>query len=294
MVVASAIFFAAISVWLRAASADTLIASLAFIASLVFTGCSLLWTGPWRRPLSPTFLYSQSVFDLLLVTAAVHLTWDGPQSEFAPLYILVIAVSALLVSPSGVPLIAGLGILLYIGDAVIGHEIEPGASLFFQLTVFAAVALSSGIIAARLRAAGVRSDEMESELAQLRLRDRDMRALEIRAQRLEGIAEMSASLAHEIKNPLASIRSAVEQLSRIPRASEDEQLLGALVQRESDRLARLLSEFLDFAGKNTTVFENLDLTEIARNAAGLAAAYPEMAAGVRVVEDFPGSPLLLQ
>ena len=40
-----------------------------------------------------------------------------------------------------------------------------------------------------------------------------------RAERLEGIAELSASLAHEIKNPLASIRSAVEQLSRIAAVS---------------------------------------------------------------------------
>ena len=52
-----------------------------------------------------------------------------------------------------------------------------------------------------------------------------MRQLEDRSERLAGIAEMSASLAHEIRNPLASIRSAVEQLSRIPRASEDEQVL---------------------------------------------------------------------
>lgn len=294
MVLATAIFFAAISVWLRAPSADTLIVSLAFVASLVFTTGSFLWTGPWRRPASETFLYSQSLFDLFLVTAAVHVTWNGSQSEFAPLYILVIAVSALLVPPSGVPLIASLGIILYIGDAIIGHDIVPGASLFFQLTVFAAVALTSGIIAARLRAAGVRSDEMEGELAQLRIRDSDMRTLEIRSQRLEGIAEMSASLAHEIRNPLASIRSAVEQLSRMPRASEDEQLLSTLVQRESDRLARLLSEFLDFARTNTAAFENLNLTEIARNAARLAAANPDMPTGVRLAEDFPESPLMLQ
>ena len=38
--------------------------------------------------------------------------------------------------------------------------------------------------------------------------------LRLRAERLEAVAELSASLAHEIKNPLASIRSAVEQLAR--------------------------------------------------------------------------------
>src|SRR3989475_12713423 len=38
--------------------------------------------------------------------------------------------------------------------------------------------------------------------------------LHLRAERLEAVAELSSSLAHEIKNPLASIRSSVEQLGR--------------------------------------------------------------------------------
>jgi signal transduction histidine kinase len=294
LVLASAIFFAAISVWLDAASADTLVASLAFVGSLIFTALCFLWTGPWRRPATADFFYLQSVFDLLLVTASVHVTWDGSQSEFAPLYILVIAVYSLLLPPSGVPLIAALGIVLYIADAIVGHSVVPGAALFFQLTVFAVVALSSAIIAAKLRAAGAQNEELAAELAAFRLRESDMRKLELRSERLEGIAEMSASLAHEIRNPLAAIRSAVEQLSRIPRASADEQLLSTLVQRESDRLSRLLSEFLDFARTGTTRVRQLDLAEVARNAARLAAAHPEIAPGVRVVDRFPASPLMIE
>ena len=49
--------------------------------------------------------------------------------------------------------------------------------------------------------------------------------LRLRAERLEAVAELSASLAHEIKNPLASIRSAVEQLAPRPRATDDERML---------------------------------------------------------------------
>jgi two-component system sensor histidine kinase PilS (NtrC family) len=64
--------------------------------------------------------------------------------------------------------------------------------------------------------------------------------LNLRAQRLEAVAELSASLAHEIKNPLASIRSAVEQMSKRPAVTPDERTLGNLIVRESDRLSRLL------------------------------------------------------
>ncbi len=294
LILASAIFFAALSVWLHADSADTLIAALAFVSALIFGSFSFLWTGPWRRPATTTFLYLQSVFDLLLVTAAVHVTWDGSQSEFAPLYILVIAVYALLVPPAGVPLTAALAIVLYIADAVLGHDIVPGAPLFLQLAVFAVVALTSGIIAAKLRAAGAQSEALAAELAAFRLRESDMRNLELRSERLEGIAEMSASLAHEIRNPLAAIRSAVEQLAHLPRASEDEQVLSGLVQRESDRLSRLLSEFLDFARTEGARLKPVNLTEVARNAARLAGAHPGIAPGVRVVDLFPSSPLMIE
>ena len=72
--------------------------------------------------------------------------------------------------------------------------------------------------------------------------------LRLRAERLEGVAELSASLAHEIKNPLASIRSAVEQLARAPRATTTTSGRSRDSSCASrDRLARLLSEFLDFA-----------------------------------------------
>lgn len=76
---------------------------------------------------------------------------------------------------------------------------------------------------------------------------KQLEAVNLRAQRLEAVAELSASLAHEIKNPLASIQSAVEQMSRRPSATPDERTLSALIVRESERLSRLLSEFLDFA-----------------------------------------------
>jgi signal transduction histidine kinase len=293
LALATAIFFAAVSVWLVADSAATLVASLAFISALGFTAVSFLWTGTWGRPATATFLYLQSVFDIVLVTCAVHVTWDGSQSEFAPLYILVIAVSALLVPPAGVPLTAALGIVLYMADSVLGHGVTPDSPLFFQLGVFALVALSSGIIAAKLGAAGAQSEELAAELAAFRLRESDMRQLEKRSERLEGIAEMSASLAHEIRNPLASIRSAVEQLASIPRVSEDERTLSGLVTREADRLSRILGEFLDFARTNAAKVQRVNLTDIARNAARLAGAHPHRAEEVKVTDFFPSSPLMM-
>ncbi len=106
--------------------------------------------------------------------------------------------------------------------------------------------------------------------------------LNLRAQRLEAVAELSASLAHEIRNPLASIQSAVEQMSRRPSATDDERTLANLIVRESGRLSRVLTEFLDFARVRVTRMEPVDLGQIARGAAALALAHPNCAEGVRL------------
>jgi len=121
-----------------------------------------------------------------------------------------------------------------------------------------------------------------------------LEAMNLRAQRLEAVAELSASLAHEIKNPLASIHSAVEQMSRRPAATPDERTLAALIVRESERLSRLLSEFLDFARVQVARRESLDLRQVLRGAATLAGTHPDRGERARLTLDVPDAPFLMQ
>lgn len=126
-----------------------------------------------------------------------------------------------------------------------------------------------------------------------------LQALHVRTERLQAVAELSASLAHEIRNPLASIRSATEQLARrrgLASGGEDDEdgtLLHTLIVREADRLSRLLGDFLDFARAQVSRLALLDLGEVARGAAALAAAHPERPDGVEVtVAVTPGLPMV--
>jgi two-component system sensor histidine kinase PilS (NtrC family) len=113
----------------------------------------------------------------------------------------------------------------------------------------------------------------------------------LRAERLEAVAALSASLAHEIRNPLAAIRSAVEQLAGRVDDDEDNQVLARLVMRESERLNRLLSEFLDFSRVRATNFETLDMFRVVEDAARFVREHPD-ARGVSV--EVIGEPTTLE
>jgi two-component system sensor histidine kinase PilS (NtrC family) len=82
----------------------------------------------------------------------------------------------------------------------------------------------------------------------------DLKALEERtriSERLAAIGQLAAGLAHELRNPLASISGCV-QLLRRPESPEDlrSRVLGIL-GRETDRVGATVSDFLDFARPET-------------------------------------------
>jgi two-component system sensor histidine kinase PilS (NtrC family) len=93
-----------------------------------------------------------------------------------------------------------------------------------------------------------------------------------RADRFKALLEMSAAMAHEIRNPLASIRGAAQELetSKLPR--EDDRQLLQVVIRESDRLDQIISEFLEYASDRPMDMGLFDLPEVLRDTALLLEA----------------------
>lgn len=76
---------------------------------------------------------------------------------------------------------------------------------------------------------------------------RRMEEAERNLARFSAISTMSAGLAHEIRNPLASLRSAIQEIGEsFPPASQN-RVLTDVVITESDRLDRIIGRFLDFS-----------------------------------------------
>ena len=94
-------------------------------------------------------------------------------------------------------------------------------------------------------------------------------------ERLEAVAELAASMAHEIRNPLASIRSAVEQFTSPRISDEDREKLSNMVVRESTRLSRLVSDFIDFSRVRMGRRERLDLVELVADATTVVCQHPD-------------------
>lgn len=103
---------------------------------------------------------------------------------------------------------------------------------------------------------------------------RQLEELRLRTGRLEAVAELSASLAHELKNPLASVRSAAEQLARSAFDDEDDRILSRLIVRESDRLDGILKEFSDFARVDVTARRPIDVARLIAEVLETAGAHP--------------------
>lgn len=115
-----------------------------------------------------------------------------------------------------------------------------------------------------------------------------------RAERLQAVAELGASLAHEIKNPLASIRSAVEQLSGGRLDDPDRTVLRKLVLSESDRLSRLLTGFMEFSRVELRRWNRIDLGDVIGQAVCLATQHPDAASGVDVEFLRPAEPVMVE
>ena len=82
-----------------------------------------------------------------------------------------------------------------------------------------------------------------------------------RADRLKALGGLAAGMAHEIRNPLASISGSIQVLRDDLELSYDDKHLMDIILRETERLNALITDFLVFA-KPATKKEKIDLEEI--------------------------------
>ena len=110
-------------------------------------------------------------------------------------------------------------------------------------------------------------------------------------QRLAAVGEMAAGIAHEIRNPLASMSGSIQILRQeLPLSAEQEQLMD-IVLRESERLNGSIRSFLSYARPQRFEIARFDVRRALNDAALLLRNSAEVLEGHEIVTDVPATEL---
>ncbi|MBI5418777.1 MAG: PAS domain S-box protein [Deltaproteobacteria bacterium] len=102
------------------------------------------------------------------------------------------------------------------------------------------------------------------------------------ADRLAGVGELAAGLAHEIRNPLTSIAGSSQMLRESPDLPEDARTLLDIIERESTRLNVLITDFLAYTGPSLRNVGPVDMANLIGEVAEAVRAGEAREKGVEV------------
>ena len=111
-------------------------------------------------------------------------------------------------------------------------------------------------------------------------------------QRLAAVGEMAAGIAHEIRNPLASMSGSIQILRHELPLSGDQAQLMDIVIRESERLNDTIRSFLAYARPQRQATARVDVRGTVTDTAALIQNSPERLPAHEVVVDVPEEPVL--
>jgi two-component system sensor histidine kinase PilS (NtrC family) len=95
---------------------------------------------------------------------------------------------------------------------------------------------------------------------------------------------MAASIAHEIRNPLAAMRGSIQMLRSEMEPQSAQTELMEIILRESDRLNRIITDFLNYARPRSIVQSQVDVGELLEQTFRLLRHSPEVGTNQKVLE----------
>ena len=152
---------------------------------------------------------------------------------------------------------------LYLPHAFGYIGFDPAATLekVLEMILYVAIGLLTGSQVGRLRRT---ADDLTRTLREKEILEADL----VRTARLAAVGRLSAGLAHEIRNPLASISASADILADDVAPDDPKGRLVAILRDESARLDGVLTRFLDFARPRERTVESCVLAdELAHTAA---------------------------
>ena len=223
--------------------------------SIILVSILYVIVAPFIKAYYRYFALCQICVDAICITLIIFVTGSS-SSVFSFLYLVVVIYSSVFVFKRGTLFIAGFCSLLFAllltlewggqiapfgPDGNLGSVSVSGLQVIQKCSIMTAACFSVAFLS------GYLSDQERRSRAELVA----MEAHLGRVQNLAQIGEMAAGLAHEIKNPLASLSGAIQILKGEMEGSGDNMRLMQIVLRETERLSSLVNNFLNFARPST-------------------------------------------
>ncbi len=194
------------------------------------------------------------IIKLLLATLLLDHTGDlGINSPYYPIYFLPVITSAIYFSPIANLLwctLASIAYCSFLSEVLPEYELTAEAVTYLAIRIvffyFVAVVVNQFAVENRRQVKKYQSlsETLEETNRQLQRAEAEAR----RSERLAALGQMSAGLAHEIRNPLGVIKGSAEMLTQKLKASQPlESELAGYISSEVNRLNALVARFLDFA-----------------------------------------------
>ncbi len=180
-----------------------------------------------------------------------------------------------------------------------GGFVDTNLMRFLQIVLFNVIGFVSGVISQQRMQESARyqraARELERSLQKLREQSEQLSEMEEQlrlADRLAVIGELTASLAHEVRNPLGAILGATEILKEeLPESARSSEFFKILLE-ETSRLSAVLENYLSFARKQKHHVAEVEIQSLVHSVTQLL-GYSARKAGIRFRMDCPGEPIRL-
>jgi two-component system sensor histidine kinase PilS (NtrC family) len=124
----------------------------------------------------------------------------------------------------------------------------------------------------------------------------DIRSMEEsirRKDRLAAVGRIAAGLAHEIRNPLGAMKGAIQMLGSKTISESSRDNLMEIVLKESDRLNKIITNFLNYARPAAADFADVDLSELIRETVSLIKHGPDVLESHDISAELPDSQMVI-